>query len=104
MPGGVGGARASLASTRLEAALEARALGVHASTPMVRQLAVKLIRELGLDTQAQTLLDLAVRVRDIGTPARHRADGVLPASTHGPSLPVDLVLQVLERILHLVEG
>ena len=33
----------------LEAALRARAPGVHASTPMVRQLAVKVGRELGLD-------------------------------------------------------
>jgi putative nucleotidyltransferase with HDIG domain len=50
----------------LEAALAARAPGVHASTPMVRQLALKVARELGLDAQAEAHLDLAVRVRDAG--------------------------------------
>ncbi len=50
----------------LEAALRARAPGVHASTPMVRQLAVKVGRELGLDPQDQALLDIAARVRDVG--------------------------------------
>ncbi len=50
----------------LEAALAARAPGVHASTPMVRQLAVKVSRELGLDAQSEALLDVSVRVRDVG--------------------------------------
>src|ERR1017187_2243165 len=50
----------------LEAALRARAPGVHASTPMVRQLAIKVGRELGHDAQTEALLDLAVRVRHIG--------------------------------------
>src|ERR1700728_821372 len=50
----------------LEAALRARAPGVHASTPMVRQLAVKVSRELALDAQSKRLLDLSVRVRDVG--------------------------------------
>lgn len=50
----------------LEDALRARAPGVHASTPMVRQLATKVARELGLDAQTETLLDLSIRVRDVG--------------------------------------
>jgi putative nucleotidyltransferase with HDIG domain len=33
---------------------------------MVRQLAVKVGRELGIDAQAETVLDLSVRVRDVG--------------------------------------
>ncbi len=57
---------ASSAGAALEAALRARAPGVHASTPLVRQLAHKVARELGLDAEQQALLDLAVRVRDIG--------------------------------------
>jgi putative nucleotidyltransferase with HDIG domain len=50
----------------LEAALRRRAPGVHASTPMVRQLALKVSRELGLDARSETLLDVSVRVRDVG--------------------------------------
>ena len=50
----------------LEAALRARAPGVYASTPIVRQLAPRVGRELGLDAQIQTLLDVAVRLRDVG--------------------------------------
>lgn len=50
----------------LEAALRTRAPGLHASTPMVRELAAKVSRELALDTEAETLLDLSVRVRDVG--------------------------------------
>ena len=50
----------------LEAALKARAPGVYASTPLVGQLAARLGRELSLDAGSLALLDLAVRVRDIG--------------------------------------
>jgi putative nucleotidyltransferase with HDIG domain len=50
----------------LEGALRTRAPGVHASTPMVRELAAKVSRELALDTEAETLLDLSARVRDVG--------------------------------------
>jgi putative nucleotidyltransferase with HDIG domain len=39
---------------------------VYSSTPTVRQLAVKVGRELGLDAQSRSLLDLCVRVRDVG--------------------------------------
>ena len=60
------GGLAAGAGRALEAALAARAPGVHASTPMVRQLALQVSRELAMDTEAQTQLDLAVRVRDVG--------------------------------------
>jgi putative nucleotidyltransferase with HDIG domain len=60
------GSASALVGEALEAALRARASGVHASTPLVRQLALKVSRELGLDTQAEALLDVSVRVRDIG--------------------------------------
>lgn len=43
-----------------------RAPGVHATTPTVRQLAVRVSRQLGLDDQTELLLDLSVRVRDVG--------------------------------------
>ncbi|MGZ6693472.1 MAG: HD domain-containing phosphohydrolase, partial [Solirubrobacteraceae bacterium] len=87
----------------MEAALQARAPGVHASTPMVRQLAVKLSRALGLDAQTQTLLDTAVRVRDVGMVAL--PDSVVLATT--PLSPADWELinrhpvigaQLLERL------
>ena len=50
----------------LEAALRARAPGIHASTPLVCQLAARVGRELGFDAGALKLLVLAARVRDIG--------------------------------------
>ena len=50
----------------LETALRARAPGVYASTPLVGQLAARLGRELSLDARSLALLDVAVRVRDIG--------------------------------------
>lgn len=50
----------------LEAALKARAPGVYASTPLVAQLASRLGRELRLEPRTLALLDVAVRVRDIG--------------------------------------
>jgi putative nucleotidyltransferase with HDIG domain len=43
-----------------------RAPGVHASTPMVRELSVRVCRQLGLDAQLQGLVDLCARVRDVG--------------------------------------
>lgn len=58
--------RASWVGEALEAALRARAPGLHQSTPLVRQLAVKVARELGLDARTQALLDCAARVRDVG--------------------------------------
>ena len=50
----------------LEAGLRARAPGVYASTPMVRELAVRLCRDLGLGQRDQALADVCVRVRDVG--------------------------------------
>ena len=50
----------------LEVSLRARVPGAHASTPMVRRLAAKVGRALRLDAQSLALLDLSVRVRDIG--------------------------------------
>lgn len=57
---------ARLVACGLEAALKARAPGVYASTPMVRQLAVEVSRALGLDGEEQALVDLCSGVRDIG--------------------------------------
>jgi putative nucleotidyltransferase with HDIG domain len=57
---------AASAAAALELLLRARAPGVHSSTPMVRQLAVKVSQQLGLDAASEALLDIAVRVRDIG--------------------------------------
>lgn len=59
------GLAASVAAA-LEASLRARAPGVHASTPLVRQLAARLSHEFGLDAQALALLDVSARIRDIG--------------------------------------
>lgn len=59
------GAAASVAGA-LEAALRARAPGMHASTPMVRQLALKVSHELKLDASSAALLDVAARARDVG--------------------------------------
>jgi HD-GYP domain-containing protein (c-di-GMP phosphodiesterase class II) len=87
----------------LEAAVQARAPGVRASTPMVRQLAVNVSRELGLDAQTQTLVAVAVRVRDVGMLAL--PDSVVLATT--PFSPADWELihrhpvigaQLLERL------
>jgi putative nucleotidyltransferase with HDIG domain len=50
----------------LETALRGRAPGVYASTPLVGQLASRLGRELSIDDRSRALLDVAVRVRDIG--------------------------------------
>ncbi len=76
---------AMLVGAALEAMLRARAPGLHASTPMVCQLAVKVGREMDLDTHTQSLLDLAARVRDIGMVAL--PDSVVLATT--PRSPAD---------------
>ncbi len=57
---------AAWAGASLEAALRARAPHLQASTQMLRPLAVKVSRAMGLDSQAHALLDIAVGVRDIG--------------------------------------
>lgn len=65
-PPGALGADATAVSAGLEAALRARAPGVHASTPMVRELAVRLGRALGLGEADEALADVCARVRDVG--------------------------------------
>jgi putative nucleotidyltransferase with HDIG domain len=50
----------------LEASLRTRAPDHYASTPMVRQLAIRVGHRVGLDATQLKELDLAVRVRDIG--------------------------------------
>ena len=57
---------AGSAVVSLEAALALRAPAVHASTPMVRRLAVEIVRQLGLDARDQALADMCARVRDVG--------------------------------------
>jgi putative nucleotidyltransferase with HDIG domain len=57
---------ASGAALGLEAGLRARAPGVHASTPMVRELAVRMTAELGLDRGTTHLADASARIRDVG--------------------------------------
>jgi putative nucleotidyltransferase with HDIG domain len=90
------------AGTALEAALAARAPGVHASTPMVRQLALQVARELGLDGRAQARLDLAVRVRDVGMIGL--PDSVALATT--PLAPADWELVNQHPVIgaEIVEG
>jgi putative nucleotidyltransferase with HDIG domain len=50
----------------LEAAFSARVPGLHASTPLVRKLAARVGRQLGLDSTSAALLDVSARLRDIG--------------------------------------
>jgi putative nucleotidyltransferase with HDIG domain len=69
----------------LEAALKAHAPGLYGSTPLVAELAARLGRELGLDAQSQSLLDVSVRVRDIGMVAL--ADTVVQSTR--PLTPAD---------------
>jgi putative nucleotidyltransferase with HDIG domain len=57
---------ASYVAAGLEAALRARAPGAQTTTPLVRLLASRVAKELGLDTSSRALLDVAVRTRDIG--------------------------------------
>lgn len=80
---------AGLVGSALEAMLRARAPGVHASTPMVRQLAANVSRRLDLDAQTQALLDLAARVRDIGMVAL--PDRVVLATTRLAPADWDLI-------------
>jgi putative nucleotidyltransferase with HDIG domain len=57
---------AEWAAAGLEEALRIRAPGAQACTPIVRQLAGRAGRELGLDASSLALLDNAARVRDVG--------------------------------------
>jgi putative nucleotidyltransferase with HDIG domain len=96
------GSSAGWAAAAFEAALRARAPGVYASTPLVCQLARRVGRELGLDGQTQALLEVAVRVRDIGMVAL--PDSVVLATT--PLSPADWELVNRHSVLgaQLVEG
>jgi putative nucleotidyltransferase with HDIG domain len=62
----VAASSAALVAEALEATLRLRAPGMHASTPMVRQLALKVGHELDLDAHSADLLDVSARVRDVG--------------------------------------
>jgi putative nucleotidyltransferase with HDIG domain len=53
-------------ATALQAAFSARLPGLHASTPLVQALAARVGRQLGLDSRSAALLDVSVRLRDIG--------------------------------------
>jgi putative nucleotidyltransferase with HDIG domain len=53
-------------ASALEAAFSARVPGLHASTPLVRKLAARVGRQLGLDSTSAELLDVSARLRDIG--------------------------------------
>lgn len=57
---------AAWAGAALEASLRARAPEVHATTPLVRQIAARVGQRLRLDAEDKALLDLSVRVRDVG--------------------------------------
>lgn len=67
------------AAAGLEAALQARAPGAHATTPLVGLLAGRAAKELGLNASSRALLDIAVHTRDIGMIAL--PDPVLLATT-----------------------
>ena len=54
------------AAFALEAVIRARSPGLHGSTPTVRRLAELVGAQLGLDGPAQALLDVSIRVRDVG--------------------------------------
>jgi putative nucleotidyltransferase with HDIG domain len=94
--------RAESAGAALEAALAARAPGVHASTPMVRQLALQVGRELDLDAVAKAQLDLAVRIRDVGMIAL--PDSVALATTALSPADWELVNQHPVIGAELIEG
>lgn len=59
-------AAAGFVALGLEAALRLRAPRVHAPTPLVRRLAVRICAQLGLDERQQKLVDVCARVRDVG--------------------------------------
>lgn len=50
----------------LEAAFQARAPGLHTSTPLVRKLAGRVSDQLGLDDSERLAIDLCAQLRDIG--------------------------------------
>jgi len=56
----------AITAAALEATLKARAPALHASTPLVRKLAVRVSRRLGLDAHDEQRVDLCAQLRDIG--------------------------------------
>jgi putative nucleotidyltransferase with HDIG domain len=82
------GQSATLVAAALEAAIKARAPGVHASTPMVRGLAARVCDALELDGEDRDLIDICVRVRDAGVIAL--PDAVVLQT--GPLSPEDWAL------------
>lgn len=93
---------AAIVADALDAALRARAPDMHASTPLVRQLAAKVGRELRLDPPARALLDVAVRLRDVGMIAL--PDSVVLATS--PLAPADWELVNRHPVLgqEILEG
>lgn len=74
----IGRSVTAVACASLEAALKARAPGMHSSTPLVRQLVAKVCRVLGLDEREQMVAELAAQVRDVGMIAL--ADDIVQAT------------------------
>jgi len=57
---------AAITAAALEATLKTRAPALHASTPLVRKLAVRVSRRLGLDAHDEHMVDVCAQLRDIG--------------------------------------
>jgi putative nucleotidyltransferase with HDIG domain len=66
LDGEIGADSALGAARALEAAIRARSPELHGSTPTVRKLAALIGTRLGLDDENQALLDVSIRVRDVG--------------------------------------
>jgi putative nucleotidyltransferase with HDIG domain len=56
----------AIAATALEAALRARVPALHAGTALVRKLAMRICRALGLDEAETVMVDACAQVRDVG--------------------------------------
>jgi putative nucleotidyltransferase with HDIG domain len=56
----------AITAAALEATLKARAPALHASTPLVRRLSVRVSRRLGLDAHEEHMVDVCAQLRDIG--------------------------------------
>ena len=59
-------AAAAITAAALEAALRTRAPALHASTPLVRKLAVRVSRRLGLDEHEEQTVDVCAQLPDVG--------------------------------------
>jgi HD-GYP domain-containing protein (c-di-GMP phosphodiesterase class II)/DNA-binding CsgD family transcriptional regulator len=56
----------AISAAALEAALKTRAPALHAPTPLVRKLSVRMSRRLGLDEHDEHMVDVCAQLRDIG--------------------------------------